>query len=128
MANIVTQTLVATNTKNRFMVLMCRVVKGVMTTFGSTLMVNAALTDILSGKEYAVAMSTMAAVTGAALVTMPFAEGMILARSKHDTRIPYLACATLAASQLLHNIFFLPETLEVARRKTLNLKVLLTSP
>jgi len=102
------------NPGSRFVVLTCRVLRMVITTFSNTVMVTAALSDVCSGKDLAMASSLMAASTGLGLVLTPFVEARILQRS--SPRFAYLALSVLGAVQVVYNVFVMPETLEIAKR------------
>ncbi|CAK0889649.1 unnamed protein product, partial [Prorocentrum cordatum] len=58
------QALIAKFPGSRRVVLSCRVVKGLMTAFLSSVMATTSLTDVLSGQELAMALSKISAVVG----------------------------------------------------------------
>jgi hypothetical protein len=125
--NVATQSLVATFSGNRQLVLFCRVLKGVMTTFSSTVMASTSLTDVLSTEELGVAMSKIGGIVGMGIVLTTVVEGAILSRTKNNLKIPYLLGAAVGGLQLCFNSVCLPETLDASRRKALDLKVLMQS-
>jgi len=108
-------------------VIVCRIIRMVITTFSNTVVSTAAFADILKGKELAVLQARIAAVTGVGIVAAPFAEAQLLTRLKHP-RYPYLAISLLAVAQACTTLLMVPETLPKEKRisaeKALSIKAL----
>uniref|UniRef100_A0A7S1R9X5 Uncharacterized protein n=1 Tax=Alexandrium catenella TaxID=2925 RepID=A0A7S1R9X5_ALECA len=115
LSNIIVGQLVFRYPGSRLLVLICRIVRMVLTTFSNTVMCTAALSDVCSGKDLALAMSTVGATTSLAAISAPFLESIILQRTG-SPRYSYLALSLLGAVQLVHNLAAVPETLDAARR------------
>lgn len=101
--------------ERRRVVLPVRILRAILTTFSSTVML-AALADQVSGAELSAAMSRMGAAVGAAIVTTPLLETLILQRTKR-TEAVYLALSALGALHLLFAALAVPETLRNTQRK-----------
>ena len=102
--------------ERRRVVLPVRILRAILTTFSSTVMLSAALADQVSGAELSAAMSRMGAAVGAAIVTTPLLETLILQRTKR-TEAVYLALSALGALHLLFAALAVPETLRNTQRK-----------
>lgn len=113
--NILLGQLVYFNSSNRLLVLVCRVMRMVITTFSNTVMISAALADTCSGKDLAAAASLMGASTGLAVVLTPILEAAILQRFK-NARNSYLVLSLLGVVQLLYNSVLMPETLAAVKK------------
>lgn len=124
---VVAQALIARFSGSKQVVLSCRVVKGLVTAFLSTVMATTALTDVMSGQELAMALSKVTAAVGLGVSATSMVEGAVLARTRNDLRAPYLAAAGLGLAQLFFNAVCLPETLDGVRQKALDLQVLVES-
>jgi hypothetical protein len=101
-------------------VLTCRVIKQIITTFSNTVIATAALTDVLSGSELALGLSSFAATYGASLLVAPFAEWLLLRLSGGSPRYAYLMISALGSIQTIYTLFLIPETLEPAKRRPLD--------
>ena len=91
-------------------VLTGRVVRGVLSTLSSTVMVQAAMADVVSGEELSVAGSRLGSVAGVAVLSTPFIEAAVI-ENFQGPRLVYLVEAILGLVQLVHNLVLLPETL-----------------
>jgi len=99
-------------------VLPVRVLRAILTTFSSTVMLTAALSDVAQGAELGAALSKMGAAVGAGIVITPFVEALFLQRSK-SPRTAYLVLSALGCVHAAFVGFSVPETLRCAQRKTL---------
>mmetsp|Transcript_30359 Transcript_30359/g.66469 ORF Transcript_30359/g.66469 Transcript_30359/m.66469 type:complete len:453 (-) Transcript_30359:57-1415(-) len=114
--NAILGALVFRNPGNRRLVLLCRCIRMVFTTFSNTVIGSAMIADRLSGKALAVAMSEVGTIIGLGVITGPVLESVILARSNNNPRSAYLAMSLMASFQTIYNILCVPETLDVAKR------------
>ncbi|CAE7211529.1 unnamed protein product [Symbiodinium microadriaticum] len=109
------------NAKKRWLVAVCRILRLILTTFSNTVMCNAALADVCSSNELALALSRVQTATGLAMLLTPFIEGRILLFSPGSPsaiRYVYAAMATIAT---IHAVFVatqLEETLDPTKRAT----------
>mmetsp|Transcript_59932 Transcript_59932/g.154253 ORF Transcript_59932/g.154253 Transcript_59932/m.154253 type:complete len:449 (-) Transcript_59932:108-1454(-) len=115
LSNILWGILVFNRPTHRNTVLFCRIMRMILTTFSNTVMTSAALADVFSGKELAVASSKVGAVVGVAIIATPFFETLMLQRLKHP-KYTYLALSALAVGQAIFDITCFPETLDLAKR------------
>lgn len=115
LGNLFIGQLVFNNPTNKLLVLACRIARMALTTFSNTVICTAALTDVCSGKDLALAMSLVGASTGLGVIITPIIETFVLQRTK-SPRYSYLALSCLALIQLCYNLILTPETLEAARR------------
>jgi len=116
--NIIIGMLVYARPTDRLLVLACRILRLVITTFSNTVVTTAMLSDVLSGQELAQAMSHIGATMGAAFLISPPFESAILKRAGHP-RYTYLFLSVLAAVQALYSAFVVPETLDKSRRASM---------
>lgn len=115
LGNMILGALAYANHSSKSMILWCRILRMTITTFSNTVIVGAMMGDSLSGKEQAIAGSTIAATVGFAVSAVPFVEGSILARTKNP-RLTFLLLSLLGAVQLAFNSLSMPETLEHSKR------------
>jgi len=115
LGNVLIGQLIFNNPSNKLVVLVCRVLRMTLTTFSNTVICTAALADTCAGMDLALAMSTVGATTGLAVILTPIAESFILQRTKNP-RYSYLALSLLGLVQLVHNLVVTPETLDAAKR------------
>jgi MFS family permease len=87
--NIIVGTIVFLNHTNLPVVLVCRVIKQMITTFSNTVIATASLTDFLSGQELARGFGQLGGMYGAALFIGPVIETQML----RLTGTPRFACA-----------------------------------
>lgn len=118
-ANIILGPLVFANAKSKYSVLICRMFRMILTTFSSTVMCVASLTDTVSGKELGAALSKMGALVGLGVIISPVAESLVLKRFNHP-KFSYLAMSFIATLHLAYNVLVTPETLDVAKRASFN--------
>ncbi|CAE7180804.1 bglX [Symbiodinium pilosum] len=118
LANILFGLLIFRNSHNRRVVLPLRIVRSILTTFSSTVMLTAALSDVAQGAELGAAISKMGAAVGAGIVITPFVEALFLQRS-NSPRTAYLLLSLLGFVHALFVGLSVPETLRRAQRKTL---------
>ncbi|CAJ1405066.1 unnamed protein product [Effrenium voratum] len=131
LSNIVLGLLVFRNPWNRTLVTVCRVLRVILTTFSNTVMCTAALADVCSSSELALAMSKVQAATGMAMLLTPFIEGRILnisPWSPKGIRYVYAAMAAIAATHAAFVATQLEETLDVAKRSTAPLSLAMINP
>lgn len=126
LANVAIGLLIFGNSKNRPLILTCRVVRGILSTFSNTVASTAALADVVSGKELAIASSKLSAAVGLGIVVTPFLEAFLLSRFKMP-RYSYLAVSALAASQSLFHCLVTPETHPLEKRTRLSSQEILQS-
>lgn len=117
--------LVYKNSGNRLLVAICRTLRLIVTTFSSTVMCQAALTDVCSGKELALAMSKMAAAAGAAMLITPFLEARLLPKGLHYV---YLALSGIAAAHVTFGLTQMEETLPESNRDGAKLSLQSVNP
>lgn len=96
-------------------VLVCRVIRMVITTFSNTVIGMAALNDICTGKEFAVSLSHVMANIGVGVIVAPILESVILKRTK-TPRSAYAALSVLGMIQAIFVALLMPETLEKTKR------------
>jgi len=114
LCNILCGWLVYKNPLNKSVVLACRIVRGIMTTFSNTVMVMASTMDVLPKDELATVGSLLRAVIGAGIVVTPFVEAAILQRTKNP-KFSYLLLSGMAALQAAISATSFPETLQEAK-------------
>jgi len=114
-ANVFFGVLMYRYSKHRRVVLPVRILRAILTTFSSTVMLTAAMADIVSGVQLSAAISKMGAAVGAAIVATPFLETLILQRFKMQTA--YLALSSLGMAHVLFSLVSVPETLVKSQRK-----------
>ena len=115
-ANILFGFLMYQYSNRRRVVLPVRILRSILTTFSSTVMLTAAMADTTSGTQLSAALSQMGAAVGAGIVMTPFVETLILQRFK--TQTVYLALSFLGFVHVLFALAFVPETHSKALRKT----------
>lgn len=119
LGNILWGLMVFNRPDHRPTVLFCRVMRMMLTTFSNTVMSSAALADVFSGKELAVAGSKVGAVVGAAIISTPILETFMLQRLKHP-KYTYLAMSVMALGQVIFDVTCFPETLDLAKRAVMS--------
>lgn len=115
LCNILLGTVSFTQSDSKLAILICRVLRMVVTTFSNTVMVSASLADIYSGKDLAVAGSEIGATVGLAFIMAPVIESFLLKRTG-SLRIPYAVLALLGALQASLGLALMPETHAVDKR------------
>jgi len=115
LGNILLGALVFLKPTSPLRVIVCRIIRMVITTFSNTVVSAAAYADILKGKELAANGAKVGAVTGIAIVCAPFIEAQILLRLKHP-KYCFLLISLLAVAQSFTSIFMVPETLTKEKR------------
>mmetsp|Transcript_6599 Transcript_6599/g.14351 ORF Transcript_6599/g.14351 Transcript_6599/m.14351 type:complete len:449 (-) Transcript_6599:59-1405(-) len=118
LANILFGFLIFRFPKARGVVLPVRVLRMILTTFSSTVMLLPSFSDIASGPELATALTKMMAFVGMGIVSTPLLESVILKRSGGSTRHSYLALSVLGLVHSFMHLFLTPETLQVDKRKS----------
>uniref|UniRef100_A0A7S1LUZ7 Major facilitator superfamily (MFS) profile domain-containing protein n=1 Tax=Alexandrium catenella TaxID=2925 RepID=A0A7S1LUZ7_ALECA len=126
LSNVLIGLLIFNNSANRTLILICRVVRQILSTFSNTVVGAAALADVVSGKELAIASSTLSAAVGLGIVVTPFLEAYILSRFK-SPRYAYLAVSALAVGQALFHCTVTPETHPLEKRTKPSAQELLRS-
>ena len=119
--NMIVGSIVFMNHTNLPLVLVCRVIKQMITTFSNTVIATAALTDFLSGQELALGLGQLGGMYGAAVFASPLIETQLL-RITGTPRYAYLQIAVLGAIQALYMITMVPETLEPEKRRPIDIK------
>jgi MFS family permease len=115
LCNILLGLTVFNRSKSLLTVLVCRVLRMVVTTFSNTVMISASLADVCSGKDLAAQGSKIGAVVGLSMVCAPLLESFLLKWTK-SMRSPYLALSILGMCQVAMGSFLMPETLAESRR------------
>mmetsp|Transcript_27023 Transcript_27023/g.62429 ORF Transcript_27023/g.62429 Transcript_27023/m.62429 type:complete len:474 (+) Transcript_27023:77-1498(+) len=110
LGNIILGATVFNNIKNRTVVTICRILRLMITTFSSTVMIQASLADTIAGKDLAVVGSEIGAIIGAGMIVSPILESYLL-RKTGSKRSVYAALAGFASIQAISNATLLPETL-----------------
>jgi len=131
LCNIFLGLLVFKNPRNRPLVTICRILRLILTTFSNTVMCNAALADVCSSGELALAMSRIQSATGIAMLMTPFIEGRILQISPWSPdgiRYVYAAMAAIAAAHATFVVTQVEETLDVAKRATAKFDLKMINP
>eukprot|EP00746_Dinoflagellata_sp_MGD_P002355 gnl/MRDRNA2_/MRDRNA2_104571_c0_seq1.p1 gnl/MRDRNA2_/MRDRNA2_104571_c0~~gnl/MRDRNA2_/MRDRNA2_104571_c0_seq1.p1 ORF type:complete len:401 (+),score=67.11 gnl/MRDRNA2_/MRDRNA2_104571_c0_seq1:1-1203(+) len=113
--NMIVGMLVFSNPSSNFTVLSCRVIKMIVTAFAQTVVVPAAVADVVSGPELSVAQSQIGAIMGLALVTAPIFETFLLQRLQNP-KYAYLTLSAMASVQAVYCTTQIPETLEKVKR------------
>jgi len=124
-ANIVNGLIVAAYPRSLAVLLFSRVSRLMFTTFSGTVIGNAALMDVASGTALATAQSTAGATVGIAVILGPIVEEFILKRSNNNFHYPYLLLMVEAVVAFFFSLFFMPETLDRAKRAAIDFKTLL---
>lgn len=119
--NILWGMLVYTNPTNKAVVLACRVLRSVFTTFSNTVMVTASIADVFTGKEQAILASKVGATVGVGVVLTPIFETFILQRAKHP-KYTYPVLSALAAVNALYCLTCFPETMTAVKQASTSLK------
>jgi len=101
---------------SKSLLIACRVLRMIITTFSNTVVAGAAMADILPGPELAAAGAKVGAVVGAAITLSPILEAKILTKMKNP-KYTFLAISAFAAMQAFVVGFILPETLPKEKRK-----------
>ena len=117
--NAIVGTIVFFNHTNLRVVLVCRIIKQIITTFSNTVVATAALTDFLEGQELAMGFAAYAAMYGLAVLVGPVIETQLL-RLTGSPRYAYASLATLGTIQAIYQACLVPETLEPAKRRELD--------
>jgi len=108
---------------SKAVVLICRMFRLILTTFSGTVMGQAALSDLLSGKELSVVMSQVGSLAGAAMVLGPILEKTVLALFRNNPRYPYLFQALFAAATFVSNYIFVSETLDPVKMRAASFSI-----
>eukprot|EP00413_Alexandrium_margalefii_P027182 CAMPEP_0204575596 /NCGR_PEP_ID=MMETSP0661-20131031/41283_1 /ASSEMBLY_ACC=CAM_ASM_000606 /TAXON_ID=109239 /ORGANISM="Alexandrium margalefi, Strain AMGDE01CS-322" /LENGTH=514 /DNA_ID=CAMNT_0051584253 /DNA_START=39 /DNA_END=1582 /DNA_ORIENTATION=- len=87
-----------------------RVLSGISITFSGTVMCQASLADICSGREMSLVASQIQSAVGVAVVLGPYIESLLLKLSGGNPLSPYKLMATMCLFQLFTNGVLLPET------------------
>ncbi|CAE7623517.1 TIC32, partial [Symbiodinium pilosum] len=131
LSNILLGWCVFKNANSRWVVAVCRILRLILTTFSNTVMCNAALADVCSSNELALAMSRIQTATGLAMLLTPFIEGRILLLSPSSPagiRYVYAAMAAIAAVHTGFVASQLEETLDSTKRTTTQLTLSVINP
>ena len=110
LTSILSGLMVHTFSHNLFVVMACRILRLVTTTFSSSVMIGTVLSDVASGSVLAAAGAKTGAFVGAAIVVAPVLEGFILKATQQNLRKPYLGLATLGCLHSLYLYYYMPET------------------
>eukprot|EP00443_Scrippsiella_acuminata_P023707 CAMPEP_0115234152 /NCGR_PEP_ID=MMETSP0270-20121206/34645_1 /TAXON_ID=71861 /ORGANISM="Scrippsiella trochoidea, Strain CCMP3099" /LENGTH=423 /DNA_ID=CAMNT_0002648889 /DNA_START=45 /DNA_END=1316 /DNA_ORIENTATION=+ len=114
LCNMICGLLVYKNPMDKVIVLACRVIRMIVTTFSNTIMVQAASTDVLDPTEQAVAGAKLGAAIGAGIVLTPFLETALLRRTGNP-KFTYLLLSGIAGLQAVFAAARFPETLQRAK-------------
>jgi len=118
--------LVYRHSSNRRLVLICRCLRLIFTTFSNTVMVRAALADVAaSTAENEQALSRVQVATGLALLITPFLEARLLGKGM---KYVYLALSGLGIAHSAFATLCLPETLPAPSRKAPDLSLAAMNP
>eukprot|EP00927_Polykrikos_kofoidii_P072320 TRINITY_DN68454_c0_g1_i1.p1 TRINITY_DN68454_c0_g1~~TRINITY_DN68454_c0_g1_i1.p1 ORF type:complete len:448 (-),score=50.10 TRINITY_DN68454_c0_g1_i1:23-1366(-) len=109
------------NSSNVSLLLVARALRSIFTTFSSTVTIQAALQDVVSGKSLALEGSKVGSLAGLAVILGPFLESHILGRAGNSFKHPYIALTALAGIQFAYTSSALPETLADKAKKPLRL-------
>lgn len=116
LTNAILGMLVYSNSDSRAIVLGCRVLRLIVTTFSNTVMVWSSFADVMNGPEFKVAGVKLSMVFGAGVVLTPFLEAAMLHRT-NDPRFSYLFLTLGAAIQAVLSGITFPEMLEPSKRR-----------
>mmetsp|Transcript_112956 Transcript_112956/g.205758 ORF Transcript_112956/g.205758 Transcript_112956/m.205758 type:complete len:455 (-) Transcript_112956:130-1494(-) len=119
LGNILLGALVVKNSSSPLLVLVCRVIRMVITTFSNTVIVGAALTDVVSGDDLAREYSKIGSVVGAGMIAAPIFENIAL-RRLGSLRGPYVVLSVLGALHATFNMLLMSETLVPQKRTSLS--------
>ena len=108
--SIVTGLIVRSFSNNLTIVAACRCLRLVATTFSSSVMTGAVLSDVASGKILAAAGAKIGAYVGAAIVVAPILEGILLKYTKQSLTAPALGLAVIGAVHIAYLSKYMPET------------------
>ncbi|CAK9030059.1 unnamed protein product [Durusdinium trenchii] len=131
LCNIILGFLVVLNPLNRPLIAVCRVLRLILTTFSNTVMCTAAVADVCSSSELALAMSRMQTAAGLAMLLTPFIEGRILhwsPWSPHGIKYVYAAKAAIATLHTAFVVTQLEETLDVCKRASAKITFDMVNP
>lgn len=118
LVNIILGLLVTNNSHNLALVLICRMIRLVSTTFSNTVMLGAALADTVQGKELGQKSSVIGAIVGLGITTTPIIETALMKFHGHPRHL-YKYLALLGGVQATITAFSMEESLETAKRKPL---------
>eukprot|EP00928_Gymnodinium_smaydae_P013521 TRINITY_DN14929_c0_g3_i1.p1 TRINITY_DN14929_c0_g3~~TRINITY_DN14929_c0_g3_i1.p1 ORF type:complete len:470 (-),score=67.69 TRINITY_DN14929_c0_g3_i1:138-1346(-) len=119
--NILVGLLLFNNPKNKNLIVILRVLRQVLTTFSNTVSVQAALQDLVSGKDLAIEGSKIGALVGLGIISAPILESKMLMRTNNSFKHPFLALSGVAALHAAYSAMVIPETLDVAKRRPMEL-------
>jgi hypothetical protein len=119
--NLILGLAVYAKSTNTSLLLVARGLRMICTTFSSSVSIQAALQDVVSGKDLATEGSKLASTVGGAIILAPFIESKILGHTRNSFKHPYIALAALAAAQYSYIAASLPETLEEKKMKPLQI-------
>ena len=118
--NVLLGVVVFGNASKRSVVVACRILRMIVTSFSNTVMVQACLLDALPGKRLGSAMSELAAYIGGAVVVTPMVESLLFKLSGRNPAVTYLGLSALAAANLAVTLNNVPETLPAEKRKPMS--------
>lgn len=126
MTNVVLGWLVFKNSSNRALVIACRILRLVCTTFSNTVMVDAALADVcVQSGSLELAKSKVMLATGVAMLFTPFLEARLL---PHGFKYVYAALSGVALAHSVFGVILMPETLPAEARSTDKLSLATINP
>jgi len=118
--------LVYKNSSNRGLVLVCRTLRLIFTSFSNTVMVRAALADVAAHpSDFQRAQNHVQVATGLGLLLIPFLEARLLGKG---IKYVYLALSAIGAAHCLFATMCLPETLPLSHRKKPDLSFATVNP
>jgi len=112
LVNFISGMLIVGNPRNKSIVLACRMLRLIFTTFSGAVMGQAALSDMASGKELSMIMNEINTCLGAAVIIAPTLEKIIISLSGNNPLYSYLFQALSAAATFIINYNFIGETLD----------------
>jgi len=131
LSNIILGLLVFKSPRNRALVVVCRILRLLMTTFSNTVMCSAALADVSKGSDLALAMSKIQSATGLAMLLTPFVEARILSYSPWSPdgiKYVYLLLSGVAATHTVFAATQIEETLDTSNMKATKIDLAMINP
>jgi len=118
--NILVAFLVTKFPENLQVLMPCRIVKLMATNFSGTVMCNAAMMDIASGKEFSIISTKLQVMTGIGCIVAPQLESLVLRNTGDNPLHVFRSLGVLGALLMSHNLMNLPETLAPEKRISLS--------
>lgn len=117
--NIVLGAFAFGNPSSRQAIVVCRILRMIVTTFSNTVMVQASLLDALPGWRIGGAFAELGACIGGGVVLTPLLESLILKATNNNPRYSYLALSALAGVHFAYTGTYLLEPLAIEQRKSM---------